>query len=113
MLILERQAEDQLEGVNSQPICYQAASASNVPTTNIVSGRDFGSLELLLKMKPAASAKGLESLIMWTNNKTSSWLRTLTDAEKTNVFHEARKDKKLKPDVRKGKSRLEKGDWKY
>ena len=66
-----------------------------------------------MKMKPAASTKGLESLIMWTNNKTASWLRTLTDAEKTNVFHEARKDKKLKPGIRIGKSRLEKGDWKY
>ena len=108
LLILERQAEDQLEGVNSQPTCEQAASASNVPTTNIVSERDFGSLDLLLKMKPAASTKGLESLIMWTNNKTASWLRTLTDAEKTKLFHEARKDKKLEARYKERKEQVRK-----
>lgn len=64
LLILEPQAEDQLEGIHSDPTQQQSASAANVPMTNIVSEGDFGSLDLLLKMKPAASTEGLESLIM-------------------------------------------------
>ena len=61
-----------------------------------------------MKKKHAASAKGLELLIMWTKNKTASWLRALTDAEKTNLFHEARKDKKLEARYKERKEQVRK-----
>lgn len=54
----------------------------SVPKTNTVSERDFGSLGLLLKMKPAASTVCFDTIIMWSNNKSSNWLNKLDPDEK-------------------------------
>lgn len=94
LLILERQAEDQLPGgKHHDPSDGLKRAAANVPTTNIISERDFGSLDMLLRMKPAASTHGLESLIMWTNNKTGDWFRKLTKVERDLLMDKARKNK--------------------
>lgn len=96
LLILERQAEEQLPGgCHYEPSRELLKSADNVPTTNIVSERDFGSLDMLLRMKPAASTLGLESLIMWSNNKTADWVRQLSEIERSETFERARRDKRL------------------
>lgn len=103
LLILERQAEEQLPGgCHYQPSQKLLLAADNVPTTNIVSERDFGSLDMLLKMKPAASTLGLESLIMWSNNKMADWVKHLTTVERSDIFERARKDKNLENRFKSG-----------
>jgi len=92
MLILDRQAKDQLpNGKYADPSSVLAEQAKSVPKTNTVSERDFGSLDLLLRMKPAASTLCYESVILWTNNKTSEWLNSLEPEEKDQVLDHARK----------------------
>ena len=78
LLILERQAQNQLRGGKYwNPSETDTNIASNVPTTNMASERDFAHLDLLIRTKPHAYATtlSLEALIMWKNNKTSrnSW----------------------------------------
>ncbi len=93
LLVLERQCEDQLPGGEysspSQSLCRQA---SNAPTTNIISERDFAVFDVLSRQKPAASTAALEALIMWTHNKTSDWLENLTDEERSKYHRDARKN---------------------
>lgn len=59
LLILERQAEYQLGGKYNSPNQTLKNSAANVPTTNVTSERDFGSLDLLLRMKWRSYCKRL------------------------------------------------------
>jgi hypothetical protein len=61
----------------SNPTEEFSVQAKSVPKTNTVSERDFGSLDLLIRMKPAATTLCYESVILWTNNKTSEWLNSL------------------------------------
>ena len=55
-----------------------------------VSERDFGSLDLLIRMKPAATTLCYESVILWTNNKTSEWLNSLDHDIKNKLLDHAR-----------------------
>ena len=62
VLILERQAKDQLEGGKYfQPTPTLQESAKNVPTTNTISERDFAILDVLVRLKPAASSHLFET----------------------------------------------------
>lgn len=82
LLILERQVQDQLPGGKYfKPSQSQLTAAANVPTSNVVSERDFGCLDLLMRMKLSAKTFSLEALIMWANNKTSDWLKQLKDED--------------------------------
>lgn len=81
LLILERQAEDQLPGGKHHcPIVGLQKSAANVPTTSIIGEWDFGSLDML------------DSLIMLSNNRTGDWCRTLSQEKREAVIEDARKD---------------------
>ena len=86
LLILERQANDQLPGGKywnpDEQLIHQA---SNVPTTNTISERDFAQLDILLRIKPLARIQSLESLIMWVNNKTPDSLNSLPLDKKKQV----------------------------
>ena len=92
LLILERQAKDQLPGGK-----YYEASvddqvrAAAVPPTNTCSERDFAQLDMLMRIKPTASTVAYESIIMWSNNKTSEWLYSLDDAARGKVLDDARR----------------------
>lgn len=91
MLILERQAKDQLPGGKFYlPDEKEAERSRNVPTTNTCSERDFGQLDALMRLKPSASTTAYESCIMWSNNKTSSWLNSLAPYEKEAILNDAR-----------------------
>ncbi|XP_052280527.1 uncharacterized protein LOC127878134 [Dreissena polymorpha] len=91
MLILERQAKDQLPGGKFiLPGEQEATRSQNVPTTNTCSERDFGQLDALMRLKPSASTTAYESCIMWSNNKTSSWLNSLPADEKEVIINDAR-----------------------
>ncbi|WAR29909.1 hypothetical protein MAR_003477 [Mya arenaria] len=61
-------------------------------TTNSCSERDFAQLDVLMRLKPAASIECLESIIIWTNNETSAWLADKTKAEREDITEQARKD---------------------
>ena len=110
MLILDRQARDQLpNGKYADPSSALAEQTKSVPKTNTVSERDFGSLDFLLRMKPAASTLCYESVILWTNNKTSEWLNSLEPEEKVQVLDHARKRApEIKKNFRRGKITLKK-----
>ena len=45
---------------------------ASVPTTNLAPERDFAILDRLVREKPNASV-ALESMILYSHNKTSSW----------------------------------------
>ncbi|XP_072049567.1 LOW QUALITY PROTEIN: uncharacterized protein [Amphiura filiformis] len=91
VLILERQAKDQLEGGKYfNPSETQQKSAQNVPTTNTVSERDFAVLDVLVRLKPAASCHSFETYILWLHNKPSEWLDRMNRDEKDKLLDMAR-----------------------
>ncbi|KAK3084521.1 hypothetical protein FSP39_014699 [Pinctada imbricata] len=93
LLILERQAKDQLPGGKFfEPSFDETVRASNVPTTNTCSERDFAQLDVLMRCKPSAGTTAYESIIMWTNNKTSNWLSSLSEQEREDILDDARKN---------------------
>ncbi|XP_048751175.2 uncharacterized protein LOC125662866 [Ostrea edulis] len=92
LLILERQAKDQLPGgIFHEPSENDQKRASAVPTTNTCSERDFAQLDVLMRLKPSASTTAYESVIMWTNNKTTIWLNSLSDKQRNSIIDDARK----------------------
>ena len=55
----------------SSQLLVQTAS---VPKTNVISERDFARLDRLLHEKPNASTLSLEAMVLFSNNRTASWL---------------------------------------
>ncbi|XP_035673217.1 uncharacterized protein LOC118413793 [Branchiostoma floridae] len=83
LILLERQAEEQLPGGKYwQPSEAEQQKSQHVPTTNVVSERDFAVLNNLVRSKPNASSLSCEAYIMWLNNQTSMWLDNLDAEEK-------------------------------
>ena len=52
----------------------------SVPKTNVSPERDFAMLDRLMTQKPNASYIALESLLLFSHNKTSDWLQNKTGA---------------------------------
>lgn len=50
----------------------------------------MGVLDLLLHLKPAARLISHEALVMWTNNKTTAWLNSLSPEDKEKCMADAR-----------------------
>ncbi len=93
LIVLERQCKDQLPlGKYHEISDVLCKSSKHVPTTNIVSERDMAILDLILKLKPAASILSVEAIVLWLNNKPSKWLDSLTDEMKNKVLDEAREN---------------------
>ena len=91
MILFERQAQYQLRGGKyATPSPELLAQAANVPATNMASERDFGVFDLLLHLKPAARLISHEALVLWTNNKTTSRLNSLSPEDKQMCMAEAR-----------------------
>ena len=92
LIVLERQCADQLPGgkyyAPSEDMMQQA---SEVPTSNIISERDFALFDVLLKSKPAVTTVSLEALIMWTSNKLAGWLFSLPENECSKYQEQSRK----------------------
>ena len=90
-ILFERQAQDQLPGGKyASPSSERLAQAANVPATNMASERDFGVFHLLLHLKPAARLISHEALVMWTNNKTTTWLNSLSPEDREKCMADAR-----------------------
>lgn len=92
LILLERQAADQLPGGKYwEPSEMVQAHASNVPTTNITSERDFAVLDFLVRLKPSARTLSHEAMVMWLHNGTVKWLESLSTEERTEKMAQARK----------------------
>lgn len=63
---------------------------ASVSKTNTISERDFAQLDRLLREKPNATTMSIEAMVMFSNNKTSNWIRTLSDEHRTELFKQAR-----------------------
>ena len=96
--VIERQAKDQLPGGKY----WTQSSDEHLPSTNNMSERDFAQLDILLSLKPSASTTTFESIIMWTNNKTSSWLQAMNEEERKEIIENARKNV---PEMRKNQGK--------
>lgn len=62
----------------------------SVPKTNVSPERDFALLDRLMAQKPNASHIALESLILFSQNKTSDWLENKTAEERERLIKAAR-----------------------
>ena len=92
LIVLERQCADQLPGGKyASPSEKELLQASSVPTSNIISEREFALFDVLLKQKPGARTSSLEALIMWSNNKPAEWLYSLPEEERASYQKESRK----------------------
>ena len=93
LLIIERQAKDQLSGGKYSNVADDSTlheECKNVPTTKTCSERDFAVLGILMRMKPAATNLVYEAVIMWSNNQTTQWLNQLPPADKATLLEQAR-----------------------
>ena len=98
-LLTDRMLVDHLPGgIYDQPSYTFMHVTQSVPKTNKVSERDFALLDRFLKEKPNASTVAIESLILFSQNKTREWLGKKTNAERARLFQAARK---LTPKFRK------------
>ena len=96
LLVTERMLEDHLPGGIHNQSSY--VETKPVPKTNKVSERDFALLDRLLQQKPNASTIAIESIILFSQNKTRKWIEKKSEAERKQLFQAARK---LTPQFRK------------
>eukprot|EP00112_Aurelia_sp_Birch-Aquarium-sp1_P004645 Seg1526.2 transcript_id=Seg1526.2/GoldUCD/mRNA.D3Y31 product=Spindlin-4 protein_id=Seg1526.2/GoldUCD/D3Y31 len=68
--------------------------SKSVQKSNVLSERDFGMLDHLMKMKPKATDMAIEGLIMFKVNDTAEWRSKLSKEQRTNFMEIARKSKK-------------------
>ena len=67
------------------------AETLSVPKTNVSPERDFAILDRLMSQKPNATCIALESLLLFSHNKTSEWLYSKTSEERERLLQAARK----------------------
>ena len=92
LIILERQAKDQLDGGKYRiPSENVLKSSKNVPVHNKASEYDFAILDLLIRTKPRSNIETLQCITMWSKNKTDVWLGSKSTEEKNKIFENARK----------------------
>lgn len=97
-VLVSRLLEDHLPGGKlDSPTEELVAETKSVPNSNTISERDFAKLDRLLREKPNASTLSLEGLILFSNNKTASWLQQKSLEEREALFRNARR---LAPEFR-------------
>ena len=92
VLTMQRILLDHLPGgvhhaVSDQNIVKETES---VPTTNVNPERDLAVLDRMMSEKPNATCIALESLLLFSHNKTSVWLNTKSVEEKERLLRAAR-----------------------
>ena len=68
--------------------------SKSVQKSNVLSERDFGMLDHLMKMKPKATDMAIEGLIMFKVNDTAEWRSKLSKEKRTKFMEIACKSKK-------------------
>ena len=64
--------------------------ACDVPTTNVSPERDFAVLDRYLQEKPNARTVALEATLMFSHNKTSTWIEQLSYSQREQLMKTAR-----------------------
>ena len=72
----------------TDPVMTQ--ETASVPATNVTPERDFAVLDRLMREKPNANVIALESMIIFSHNKTSVWLAHLSYSEREKLLQTAR-----------------------
>ena len=92
VITLQRLVVDHLPGgmYNSVVDPEIIQETKSVPTTNVTPERDFAVLDRLMTQKPNATYIALESLLLYSHNKTATWLESKTIEEKKRLMHAAR-----------------------
>ena len=70
---------------------------ASVPPTNVAPERDFAVLDRMIREKPNAYIAALESMILYSHNRSARWLEQKTSEERKHLIHVART---LAPTVR-------------
>jgi len=86
-LLLDHLPGGKYHSVVDPVIVHETAS---VPTTNVAPERDFAVLDRLIREKPNAYLVALESMILYSHNKTASWLAEQSCEERDKLFQAAR-----------------------
>ena len=90
--LLSRLVQDHLPGgAHCNPSVELINETKSVSKTNVVSERDFGKLDCLLREKPNATTLSLEAMILFSNNKTMNWLTSKSPEEVQHLLQAARK----------------------
>ena len=63
---------------------------ASVPTTNVAPERDFAILDRMIREKPNANLVAIESMILYSHNKSSLWLEQKTYKERELLLRAAR-----------------------
>ena len=90
--LLSQLVQDHLPGgAHCNPSAELINETKSVSKTNVVSERDFGKLDRLLREKPNATTLSLEAMILFSNNKTMNWLTSKSPEEVQHLLQTARK----------------------
>ena len=79
-------------GLYSNPTSELTEEAAHVPTTNIVSERDFAQLDRARTIAPHANTEYFEGKILYRNNKTSEWIENKSEKDQSELISLVRKD---------------------
>ena len=84
VITLQRLVVDHLPGgVHNSVVDPQIIQETkSVPNTNVTPERDFAVLDRMMTQKPNATYIALESLLLYSHNKTAAWLENKTIKEK-------------------------------
>ena len=89
--LVTRLVDDHLPGGKyDEPTSQLLEETASVPKTNVISERDFAKLDRLLREKPNASTLSLEAMILFSNNRTASWLSEKSADEIETLLQQAR-----------------------
>ena len=90
--LLSRLVQDHLPGgAHCNPSAKLINETKSASKANVVSERDFGKLDRLLREKPNATTMSLEAMILFSNNKTMKWLTSKSPEELQHLLQAARK----------------------
>ena len=109
-LLCEHMLVDHLPGGihDNDTVAYREETRS-VPKTNTISERDFALLDRFIRERPNSTTIAIESLVLFSNNKTRKWLEMKSQSEKAKLFQAARKlGPKFKRKYKKRKEEIEK-----
>ena len=89
--LISRLVDDHLPGGKyDEPTSQLQVQTASVPKTNVISERDFARLDRLLREKPNASTLSLEAMVLFSNNRTASWLSSKSADETQKLLQQAR-----------------------
>ena len=106
-LLIKKQLQDQLPGGKfHKPSPQILQETSKCPSTNLIAERDFAHLDRNLKAMPNISTIAVTGTVMFLNNQTCKWLKSLPVEKRDEYMTTARKQAKtlIKKDREKRKA---------